>query len=299
MRCSAIVPSTFSIVALDPSTGEVGVAVASKFLAVGAVVPWARAGAGAVATQAWANLGYGPQGLDLLARGHSAEDVVRLLTEPDPQRDHRQVGVVDCRGNAAAWTGRECLAWAGHRTGRGYTCQGNILAGAAVVDRMAEAFEGSTGPLPERLLAALEAGQAAGGDSRGQQSAALYVAKEKGSYGGYLDRYIDLRVDDHPTPLVELRTLLELHRLYFGTTDPARLTPLTGAVAREVQQILRRLGYYRGEITGVYDDATREAFRRFCAIENFEERWREDDLVDGEILQFMRRRFGAPADPQR
>ena len=286
--------ATFSIVALDLSTGEVGVAVASKFLAVGAVVPWARAGAGAVATQAWANLGYGPQGLDLLAMGHSAGEVIRMLTAPDPQRDHRQVGVVDRRGQAAAWTGGECLPWAGHRTGQGYTCQGNILASADVVDRMAETFEGTAAPLPERLLAALEAGQAAGGDSRGQQSAALYVAKEKGSYGGYLDRYIDLRVDDHPTPVGELRRLLELHRLYFGATDPANLTRLTGVVAEEVQQILRRLGYYRGEVTGVYDDATREAFRRFCAIENFEERWREDDLVDREILLFMRRRFGPP-----
>jgi uncharacterized Ntn-hydrolase superfamily protein len=285
--------STFSIAALDPATGEIGVAVASKFLAVGAVVPWARAGVGAVATQAWANLSYGPRGLELLAQGYSAEEVVRRLTEPDEQRDHRQLGVVDCQGNAAAWTGRECFSWAGHRTGRGYTCQGNILASAAVVDSMAEAFERAPGPLPERLLAALEAGQAAGGDSRGQQSAALYVAKEKGSYGGYLDRYVDLRVDDHPAPLVELRKLLELHRLYFGATDPANLTRIAGPVARELQETLRRLGYYAGEITGVYDDVTREAFRRFCAVENFEERWRDDDLVDQEILRFMRRRFGA------
>ncbi len=288
--------TTFSIVALDPATGEVGVAVASKFLAVGAVVPWARAGAGAVATQAWANLSYGPRGLDLLAAGHTAEEVVRLLTDADPQREHRQLGVVDRHGNAAAWTGRECFSWAGHRTGPGYSCQGNILASAAVVNQMAQTFERSSGPLPERLLAALEAGQAAGGDSRGQQSAALYVAKEKGSYGGYLDRYIDLRVDDHPAPLGELRKLLELHRLYFGTTDPANLTRIAGDVAREVQQVLRRLGYYAGEVTGIYDDATREAFRRFCAIENFEERWREDDLVDREILLFMRRRFGSPPD---
>jgi len=285
-------PSTFSIVALEASTGELGVAVASKFLAVGSAVPWARAGAGALATQAWANLSYGPAGLALLAQGLPAEEVVRRLTGEDADREHRQLGVVDRRGNAAAWTGRECFAWAGHRTGTGYTCQGNILTGAAVVDAMAQTFERTAGALPERLLAALEAGQAAGGDSRGQQSAALYVVKEKGSYGGFIDRYIDLRVDDHPTPIVELRKLLEMHRLYFGATEPANLTRLAGNVAREVQQILARLGYYTGEIHGVYDLATKDAFRRFCAVENFEERWREDEFADREVLRFMRRRYG-------
>ncbi|MDQ7843108.1 MAG: DUF1028 domain-containing protein [Armatimonadota bacterium] len=288
--------ATFSIVALDPATCELGVGVASKFLAVGAAVPWARSGAGAVATQAWANLSYGPEGLALLEQGLGAEEVVRRLTEADQDREHRQVGVVDRTGGAAAWTGRECFRWAGHRTGRGYTCQGNILTGEAVVTAMAATFEHSSGPLPERLVTALEAGQAEGGDSRGQQSAALYVVKEKGGYGGWLDRYIDLRVDDHPTPIAELRKLLELHRLYFGATVPQNLTRLAGNVAGEVQEILRRLGFYDGEITGVYDLRTKEAFRRFCAVENFEERWRDDDFADREILTFMRKRYGAPAD---
>jgi len=288
---SQITPSTFSIVATDLATGEWGVAVASKFLAVGAVVPWARAGVGAVATQAWANLGYGPDGLAMLAEGRSAEDVVGALVAADDHRDHRQVGMVDRHGRAAAWTGKDCFHWAGHRTGAGYTCQGNILASADVVAAMAEAFESARGPLPERLVQGLEAGQARGGDSRGQQSAALLVVKEKGSYGGYLDRYVDLRVDDHPTPIAELRKLLELHRLYFGATDNSALTRAAGNVAREIQEILRRLGYYTGEITGVYDEATKAAFRKFCSIENFEERWREDDLVDREIVAFMRRRF--------
>jgi uncharacterized Ntn-hydrolase superfamily protein len=286
-------PSTFSIVALDSSAGEIGVGVASKFLAVGAAVPWARIGAGALATQAWANLSYGPAGLDLMERGATAGDVVRQLTEKDDDREHRQLGVVDRRGNAAAWTGKDCFNWAGHRIGPGYTCQGNILTGRAVVDGMAETFEHTGGPLPERLLAALESGQAAGGDSRGQQSAALYVVKEKGSYGGSIDRYIDLRVDDHSTPIVELRKLLEMHRLYFGATEPTNLTRLAGNVAKDVQRILARLGYYAGEITGVYDLNTKEAFRKFCSVENFEERWRDDHFADREILNFMRRRYGS------
>jgi uncharacterized Ntn-hydrolase superfamily protein len=284
-------PSTFSIAAADLTTGEFGVAVASKFLAVGAVVPWAQAGVGAIATQAWANLRYGTEGLALLATGQTAEQVIFKLVEPDDQREHRQLGVVDRHGNGAAWTGKACFHWAGHRTGPTYTCQGNILAGDAVVAAMAETFERSSGPLPERLMQVLAAGQARGGDSRGQQSAALYVAKEKGSYGGYSDRYIDLRVDDHQTPITELQRLLELHRLYFGTTDTSALTRAAGNVAREIQQILQHLGYYQGPISGVYDDVTKEAFRQFCAIENFEERWRDDDLVDREIIAFMRTRF--------
>ncbi len=287
-------PSTFSIVAADLATGEFGIAVASKFLAVGSVVPWARSGVGAIATQAWANLSFGPGGLDLLAQGLPAEDVVYRLIEADKDREHRQLGIVDRQGRAAAWTGKECFQWAGHRTGEGYTCQGNILAAEAVVTAMTGAFAQSTGPLPERLVAALESGQAQGGDSRGQQSAAVYVVKEKGSYGGYLDRYVDLRVDDHATPIVELRKLLELHRLYFGTTMDANLTRVAGNVAKEIQQTLKALGHYQGEVHGVYDLPTKDAFRRFCSIENFEERWREGDFVDREIIAFMRARYGRP-----
>jgi len=283
--------STFSIVALDRQTGEIGIAVASKFLAVGAVVPWAQAGVGGIATQAWANLSYGPEGLRLLSGGTPADEVVKRLVEPDEHRQQRQMGVVDAQGRSAAWTGQECFNWAGHRSGDGFTCQGNILAGPQVVEAMAETFQRTAGPLPERLVAVLEAGQGQGGDSRGQQSAALYVVKEKGSYGGYLDRYIDLRVDDHPTPIVELRKLLDLHRLYFATTERA-LTRLAGNVVRELQEILTRVGFYQGTITTEYDDATKEAFRRFCGVENFEERWRDDDQVDREILNYMRRRYG-------
>jgi len=283
--------TTFSIVALDRQTGEVGVAVASRFLAVGAVVPWAQAGVGGVVTQAWANLSFGPGGLRLLAEGHSATEVVRTLTDADEGRAHRQVGIVDAQGRAAAWTGRECFAWAGHRTGDGFTCQGNILSGPGVVEAMAGTFSRTAGALPERLLAALSAGQDAGGDSRGQQSAALLVVKEKGSYGGYLDRYIDLRVDDDSTPIARLRGLLELHRLYFVTGEPV-LISLTADIVREVQEILRQRGFTPDPPTGIYDDRTKDAFRRLCSVENFEERWREDDRVDQEILHYLRRRYG-------
>lgn len=285
-------PSTFSIVALDASTGELGVAVASKFLAVGALVPWAAAGVGAVATQARANLSFGPNGLALLARGLPADEVVARLIGEDDGRDHRQLGIVDASGRGASWTGRNCLPWAGNLTGPKYSVQGNILTGETVVRAMAETFECTAGPLPERLVGALAAGQAAGGDSRGQQSAALLVVKEKGSYGGYLDRYVDLRVDDHPAPIEKLRGLLELHRLYFGVTDKANLTPMTDTVTRLVQEILVKTGLYAGPVDGIYGPATQEAFRRWCSIENFEERWREDDLVDGEILAYMRQRYG-------
>lgn len=284
--------STFSIVARDPATGELGVGVASRFLAVGAVVPWAEAGVGAVATQAAANLSFGPDGLKLLRAGRSAREVVETLTASDQGRSHRQLGIVDARGGAAAWTGTDCLPWAGHVTGPGFTAQGNILSGEAVVGAMAESFGQTTGPLPERLIAALAAGQGQGGDSRGQQSAALYVVKEKGSYGGYTDRYVDLRVEDHTAPVDELRRLLELHRLYFGAIDSANLTRVAGNVARLVQEMLTNAGAYAGPIDGIYTQKTKDAFRRWCSVENFEERWREDDLVDREILAFMRRRYG-------
>lgn len=284
-------PSTFSIVARDPQSGEWGVAVQSKFLCVGSVVPWGVAGAGAVATQAWSNVGFGPAGLDLLHRGTPAREVVDRLVAEDTGRDHRQLGVVDRGGASAAWTGRLCLPWAGHRYGPEYTCQGNILAGEAVVAAMEEAFMRSRGPLPERLIGVLHAGQSAGGDSRGQQSAALLIVKEKGGYGGFTDREIDLRVDDHPTPIGELERLLRLHRLYFAP-GMAGLTRAAGTVAREMQKILAKLGYYQGSISGEYDPATREAFMRFCHVENFEERYRDDEFVDREVLTFMRERYG-------
>jgi uncharacterized Ntn-hydrolase superfamily protein len=200
--------ATFSIVAYDAKTGDLGVAVQSKFLGVGSVVPWARAGVGAVATQAWANALYGPEGLALLEGGKDATATVRALTRADAGRDRRQIGVVDARGGAAAFTGDECKDWAGHKTGDGFAAQGNILAGPGVVDAMATAFAAAKGELADRLVEALAAGQRAGGDKRGMQSAALLVVRKNGGYGGNNDRYIDLRVEDHERPIDELKRLL-------------------------------------------------------------------------------------------
>ena len=284
--------ATFSIVARDPQNGDLGVAVASKFLAVGAVVPWARAGAGAIATQALANIAYGPDGLALLERGRSAQEVLDELLAADEQRDHRQVGVVDARGGSAAHTGKECLAWAGHLVGAGFTVQGNILAGAQVIQAMAAAFVQAPGELAERLLAALRAGDEAGGDRRGRQSAALYVARAGGSYGGLLDRYIDLRVDDHTSPVPELARLLRLHRFYLTPPRQEDLLPIDAPIARELQELLTRAGYYHGPINGVYDSATRAALEQYGGVENLEERLISATHIDRLVLDYMREAIG-------
>lgn len=282
-------PSTFSIVAVDLANGELGIAVASKFLAVGAVVPWARAGAGAVATQSYANVSYGPRGLDLMAAGVSAQEALEQLLADDPDRELRQVGIVDGRGGAATFTGSGCHAWAGGRTGPGYAAQGNILAGPEVVDAMAETFESTQGPLAARLLAALAAGDRAGGDRRGRQSAALLVVKERGGYGGYTDRFIDLRVDDHVDPVGELQRLYEIWRLYFEKPAPEDRLPLEGALLRELQELMHLLGYYQGPAHGQWDEATRQAYATLIGNENFEERIPLDaDWIDRNVLEYVR-----------
>lgn len=211
---------TFSVVGADPKTGDVGVAVASKFLAVGSVAPYAKAGVGAVATQAFGNTTYGPRGLELLARRLHPREVIRRLTANDSGRDQRQVGIVDTQGRSATYTGKQCIAWAGGIAGKNFAVQGNILVGEAVVKAMADAFEKTSGELALKLMAALEAGERAGGDSRGKQSAAILVARKGGGYAGFDDRYIDLRVDDHLNPVVELRRLLTL-QLAFRRQDRA------------------------------------------------------------------------------
>ncbi len=207
--------ATFSIAAFDPETGEIGVAVQSKFIAVGAVVPWVKAGVGALATQSWANTTYGPKGLAMLEAGKSPQEVIEALTAADERSAFRQVGIVDATGRVATFTGKRCNDWAGGRTGKHYTVQGNILAGQQVVDAMAEAFEKAEGDLGDRMIASLMAGQAAGGDTRGKQSAALYIAREKAGYSGFNDRYRDIRVDDHPEPIKELRRIYRLHKRVF------------------------------------------------------------------------------------
>ena len=236
---------TFSIVARSADGTHWGVAVASKFLAAGAVVPAARAGVGAVATQSFVNLHYLPDGLALLANGVPADEVVAALTGPDELREQRQVGVVDRDGGAHAFTGAECIAWAGSLSGQDYTVQGNCLAGPEVVQAMERVFleSGDREPLARRLLAALRAGDAAGGDRRGRQSAAVLVVTEGGGYGGGSDVLVDLRADDHPQPVDELLRLLELHDLYFGKPDPDDLHPLTGDLHDEVDAMLTGLGH--------------------------------------------------------
>ncbi|MYE88310.1 DUF1028 domain-containing protein [Candidatus Poribacteria bacterium] len=202
--------TTFSIVGRDPENGDLGVAVQSKFFAVGAVVPWAKAGVGVVATQSWTNTTYGTKGLELLENGLTSQQTLEQLVAGDDGRSQRQVGIIDSDGNVANYTGDECLEWAGARSGENYSAQGNLLAGKAVVDAMGKAFEETEGKLAEKLMAALIAGQEKGGDRRGQQAAALLVVRENGGEGGFNDRYIDLRVDDHKQPIKELHRLLKI-----------------------------------------------------------------------------------------
>lgn len=259
--------ATFSIVARDANTGELGVAVQSKFLAVGSAVPWAKANVGAIATQAWANVGYGPRGLALLELGHSAQEVVDKLLADDEGRDHRQIGVVDSNGNAASWTGVKCMDWAGHRTGDGYTCQGNILVGQETVDAMARAYEGSSHlpHLADRLLVAIEAAQEAGGDSRGKQSSAMYVVRENGGYSGFSDRLVDLRVDDHPEPIRELRRLLDLHRqIWLNPTPPERFYLSEASQIKTLQSLLREIGVFDGAVSGELTYNTRGSLATWC-----------------------------------
>ncbi len=279
---------TFSIVAVDRKTGEIGVAVQSKFIAVGAVVPGAKAGVGAIATQSYANTSYGPLGLELLAQGLSPEEALERLISTDPERELRQVGIVDAQGRAAAFTGEKCFPWAGHIVGENFACQGNILAGKDVVEAMAEAFVGSSDTLAERLLSALFAGQKAGGDRRGQQSAALLVVKEKGGYGGFNDRYIDLRVDEHPYPIDELKRLYDLHQLYFAPPKPEDIVPLTNDLRRQLQELLKKLGYYKGSVDGRPSPEFDAALFNFCGVENLEEFLRTDGTFDLRILRHLK-----------
>jgi uncharacterized Ntn-hydrolase superfamily protein len=233
---------TFSIVARDAATGDLGVAVASKFLAVGSAVPSARAGVGAIATQAYANLRYGPDGLTLLAEGLAADEVVRRLTSADRAAAHRQLGVVDAQGRAATYTGSTCMDWAGGRTAEGVAVQGNILVGPAVVDATLETYLAATGRFTDRLLTALKAGDDEGGDSRGRQAAAILVVRAGAGYLGGDDRFTDLRVDDHPTPIDELLRLRSIHALMWERPLPEELVPIDDVLAAEILPLLDRVG---------------------------------------------------------
>jgi len=279
--------ATFSIVAFDSETDSLGVAVQSKFLAVGSVVPWARAGVGAVATQAMANYNYGPRGLEQMAQGQTAEETVEGLISADEDREHRQVGIVDGRGRAATFTGSECFAWAGGATGEHYAAQGNILVGGETVEAMARTYEETGGDLAARLLSALDAGQAAGGDSRGKQSAALLVVREGRGYGGDNDRVVDLRVDEHPDPIKELIRIRDLHTLYFGETRAEDVVAVDGDVRKDVAEALRRSGYVQEQ--DIQDDALFDALSAYIRTENFEEREQRRGYLDRAVLEYMKR----------
>ena len=264
-------PSTFSIVARDPETEAVGVAVQSKFVSVGSVVPFAAADAGAVATQSFANVAYGPDGLDLLREGKPADEVLETLTEDDEEAASRQVGVVGQDGSVAAFTGEECFDVADDIQGSTYTVQGNILENRATLEAMAETYESTSGGLPERLIAALHAGNEAGGDSRGEQSAALYVVKPEGGYDERNDRWVDVRVDDHEAPIDELERVFKLYDVtLLERAEPAETRELSGETAAAVAGTLAELGFYDGSPSGTFDEDARAALEEFRGLNNFE-----------------------------
>jgi uncharacterized Ntn-hydrolase superfamily protein len=267
--------ATFSIAACDLEARQWGVAVQSKFLAVGSVVPWAEPELGAIATQAYANPSYGPNGLALLREGLSAQEVVERLVAADDGRAERQLGVVDATGGSATWTGPECNDWAGGRTGDCYAAQGNILVGAETVDALAATFEATAGrPLAQRLLECLAAAQAAGGDSRGQQSASVLVVEQNGGYAGLSDLLVDLRVDDHAQPIQELHRIYGLHRRLFEVSPREDWLPLEGELRTEVEERLTRLGH--------------DSLDKWAGVENLEARVDGGDAIDPVVLEALR-----------
>jgi uncharacterized Ntn-hydrolase superfamily protein len=276
------VVATYSIAACDLEAQQWGVATQSKFLAVGSVVPWAEPHVGAVATQALANPRYGPNGLELLREGCDAAEVVVRLTEADGDRDHRQLGVVDARGGSASFTGSKCMDWAGGLSGPCFAAQGNILVSEATVAALAAAFRATDGrPLAERLLECLATAQAAGGDRRGQQSAALLVVEKDGGYGGLSDTLVDLRVDDHAQPVTELARLYGIHQALFGKTPRDEWLSVDDELRAELTERLARLGY-EGDLPVALD--------AWAGTENLEERVDGVERLDPVVLKELRRR---------
>ncbi|MFX0046318.1 MAG: DUF1028 domain-containing protein [Candidatus Hermodarchaeota archaeon] len=281
-------PSTFSIVAREPTNGDMGIIVQSKFPAVGAVVPWALAEVGAVASQAWANTSYGPRGIELMSEGKSASETLKILLQDDDKTEHRQVGIVDAKGRAVAHTGSECMEWAGHIVGDGYACQGNILAGEAVVRNMAEAYESTEGDLIDKLFAVLRAGQAAGGDKRGMQSAAILVVREGGGYEGGNDRYVDVRVDDHPSPIEELERIFHLYDMtLLSREDPSRLLTIKGELITKIQNALVTLGLLEGAVEDSFTPAAQDALQEWINTNNFENKYRDDGTIWLSVLDYL------------
>jgi uncharacterized Ntn-hydrolase superfamily protein len=307
---------TYSIVAYDSATGDLGVAVQSKFPNVGGIVPWAQAGVGAVATQSLGNTAYGAKGLELMAQGASAPEAMRIVMRGDTRRAQRQVGMVDAHGNTASWTGDSCFDWAGGRTGtpggdviaagkgqmivgRGFTAQANIMVSDQTVKNMAEAYQHATGSLADRLMAALVAGQAGGGDKRGMESAALLVVRAGAGYLGGNDRYIDIRVYDDTNPIRELQRLYRLHQLYFFQSRPEDLIPITADVVKQLEPILLRepVGQAQKWLDAPQSTATPkflEALANFMYWENYDVRVRMDGKIDrvvlDDVLQRRKRR---------
>ena len=287
--------NTFSIVACDLDEQAWGVAVASKFLAVGSAVSWAKAEVGAVATQAYTKIGFGPEGLALLSEGKMASEVLEILLAKDIGMATRQVAIVDARGGIAAHTGNQCHDWAGHKIGQNFSCQGNILTGPETLDAMATSFSSTSGELADRLVGALAAGDVTGGDRRGKQSAAVLVVRPQGGYGGDTDRYLDLRVDDDPEPVRKLRELVSIHHIFFGETRPGDLEKIDEVMAGKLQMLLKQEGYYSGELHGRWDDASKQAFWALVCNENLEERWnvdRQPEMIDLVVLNYLQRRYG-------
>lgn len=286
--------STFSIVARDPVTQELGVAVQSKFLAVGAVVPWAKANVGAIATQAYANLDYGELGLELLKKGYTADETLKALLALDEGREDRQVGIVDAQGNAVSYTGERCHLWAGGLYGDNYACQGNILVSGDTVTALADTFESTEGTLARRLVEALKAAQNAGGDSRGRQSAALLIVRENGSYGGYNDRAIDLRVDDDPEPIEKLEHLLTLHEMYFEAPAKKDHLDVTPEIAGKLRKALENLGYAAGSLDTApyFDGPLKAAYEAFAGSENYEVRLLQGEVIDRRTYQHLLKKAG-------
>ena len=282
---------TVSIVAYDPKNKEWGVAVQSKFVAVGSLVPHARANVGAIATQAYANTSYGPKGLALLEQGYSAKEVIEILIEDDNLKEERQVGIVDSRGNVHSYTGEKCFEWAGHVIGKNHACQGNILVSEEVVKAMSKAFINTSGDLVEKFFAALEAGQEKGGDRRGMESAAILIVKEKGAYDGGTDRYIDIRVDEHPNPIKELKKVFEIYDMcLLLRDDPNDIVKLEGNVLKNVKTLLKQDGFYKGEINDIYDEDTKIALKNWLGTNNFEVKERDDNYMWGSVYRYIEKR---------
>ena len=300
--------STFSIVGIDPENGDVGVAVQSKFPNVRPIVPWAAAGVGAVATQSFINVSFGVKGLALLRNGATAEEALRILIANDTGREVRQVGIIDMKGNAASWTGKECFDWAGGITGsnsggkgmivtgKGFAAQGNTLVGKETVEALARTFQETRGSLGDKLVAAIVAGGKAGGDRRGEQSAALLVKRKGAGYDGTTDDLIDISIYDHAHPLQELERLYKLHTLYYFRTESKNLIKIDAAMCRELQEIMSNKAYkgflfYSGVVNGTFDGKTKKALQDFMGWENYDIRIRDDNQIDREVLDDIRKNY--------